>query len=97
MNQVEIINGDLYLIFNESNKKSPIIVEKLDNGAELNFIDDKLSSLMLPNFEQQLGQGSLSGLEIKLTDVHMDDFTILFTLNIDGRNINGKIDCSSIK
>lgn len=91
-------NGDLNIIFNkEKFKEDVLIAYKLNNGAEVNFYGDEIVSLILPNFEAQLGRGSLLGLEILLNDIKMQDNNILFNLDIQGHNINGKIDCSSLK
>lgn len=89
-------NGDLHIIFNE--KSDDIVTTyKLDNGAELDFINEDLIELILPNFEMQLGRGSLLGLEITVNDVSLDDMTILFSLDIQGNTINGRVDCSSLE
>lgn len=91
-------NGDLCIIFNEDKfNEDFLIVFRLDNGAELNFYDDEIVALILPNFESQLGRGPLLGLDISLDNITMQGDDILFNLNIQGQNINGKIDCSSIK
>lgn len=91
-------NGDLDIIFNEEKFKEDILVTyKLDNGAEVDFYGDEIVALILPNFEAQLGRGSLLGLDISLNDIQMQGNDILFNLNIQGQNINGKIDCSSLK
>lgn len=97
MTQSKVMNGDLHIIFSEKNDDDVVVVEKLDNGAELEFVDDNLVTLILPNFEAQLGRGPLSGLEINLKNVHMDNDTILFNIDVEGQSINGKVDCSSIK
>lgn len=91
-------NGDLNIIFNkEKFKEDVLIAYKLNNGAEVNFYGDEIVSLILPNFEAQLGRGSLSGINISLNDIKMQNNDILFNLDIQGQNINGKIDCSSLK
>lgn len=91
-------NGDLDIIFNEEKFKEDVLVTyKLDNGAEVDFYGDEIVALILPNFEAQLGRGSLLGLDISLNDIQMQGNDILFNLNIQGQNINGKIDCSSLK
>lgn len=89
-------NGDLHITFSEKTD-DVITTYKLDNGAELDFIDEELVELILPNFEEQLGRGSLLGLEIKLNDISLDGMIILFSLDIHGNIINGRVDCSSLE
>lgn len=91
-------NGDLNIVFNkEKFQEDVLIAYKLNNGAEVNFYGDEIVSLILPNFEAQLGRGSLLGLDISLNDIKMQNNDILFNLDIQGQNINGKIDCSSLR
>lgn len=91
-------NGDLNIVFNKEKFKEDVLTAyKLNNGAEVNFYGDEIVALILPNFEAQLGRGSLLGLDISLNDIQMKDDDILFNLDIHGQNINGKIDCSSLK
>lgn len=97
MKQAKVYNGNLHIIFNNKIENQSAIVYKLDNGAELEFVDDELVTLILPNFEQQLGIGSLTEIPIDLKNIQMDNNFILFTLDIQGQNINGRIDCASIK
>lgn len=97
MKQAKVYNGNLHIIFNDKIENQSAIVYKLDNGAELEFVDDELVTLILPNFEQQLGIGSLTEIPIDLKNIQMDNNFILFTLDIQGQNINGRIDCASIK
>ena len=97
MTQAKLINGDLHIIFKEISDEDVITVHKLDNNAELNFVDNDFVSLILPHFEEQLGRGSLLGLEITVNDVSLDDMTILFSLDIQGNTINGRVDCSSLE
>lgn len=89
-------NGDLHITFSEKTD-DVTTTYKLDNGAELDFIDEELVELILPNFEEQLGRGSLLGLEITVNNVSLDDMTILFSLDIQGHTINGRVDCSSLE
>lgn len=97
MKQAKVYNGNLHIIFNDKIENQFAIVYKLDNGAELEFVDNELVALILPNFEQQLGIGSLAEIPIDLKNIKMDNNLILFTLDIQGQNINGRIDCTSIK
>lgn len=95
MSTVKIIGGNLHIVFNDSDE--PAVVYKLDNGAELEFNNDTLSALILPNFERQLNIGDLSNIDIALLDIQMQDSVILFTLDIQGQHINGRVDCSSMQ
>lgn len=93
MTQVEIDNGDLRFIFNKYQDETPMIY-RLDNGGELEFIDDECVGLVLPNFEQQLNRGIINDIELENSTLSDDDF--IFNLIIDGQNITGRINLSSL-
>lgn len=95
MQHVKIMNGDLHIIFKEYDE-DVVMCYRLDNGSEMEVVDDELVGLILPNFESQLGRGSLSDKDIKLEDLKVEDENILFRLEIDNQTINGRIDCSSL-
>ena len=71
-------NGDLNIVFNKEKFQEDVLTSyKLNNGAEVNFYGDTIVALILPNFEAQLGQGSLLGLDISLNDIKMQNYVIL--------------------
>ena len=88
--------GNLNIIFNEIDDDDVVLVAKVDNGAEIEYIDDTIYKVVLPNFEQQLNRGSLLGLEIDITNIYMEDDILLFELKIVNDFINCKVDLSSI-
>ena len=92
MTQVEIDNGDLRFIFNKYTGTP--IVYRLDNGGELEFVDEECVGLVLPNFEQQLNRGTINNIELEDSSLNNDDF--IFNLIIDGQNITGRINLSSL-
>lgn len=96
MSQVKIYNGDLYIIIKEIDDNVTLISYKLDNGAELDFYNDELVQLVLPNFEAQLNRGSLLGLSIDLVDMQINNEKIILSIKIINDTINITLDCSSI-
>lgn len=88
--------GDLLLIFNEYDKDDIISVTKIENGAEIEYDDDTIYKLVLPNFEQGLNRGSLLGLDLHITNIYMEGDTLLFELKIINDFINCQVDLSSI-
>ena len=93
MTQVEINDsGDLHFIFKEVN--DVVTTVKLDNGGELDFYEDECVALILPNFRQQLNYPIINTLELENIMLQNDD--VLFTIVINGQNINGKIHISSL-
>lgn len=95
MPQVNVQNGDLYIIFQDT--KSDVLVSyRLDNGAEFDFHNDELVQLVLPNFENQLNRGSLSDVDIELVDIKIENNKITLSIKIINDTINISLDCSSI-
>lgn len=95
MPQVNVQNGDLYIIFQDT--KSDVLVSyRLDNGAEFDFHNDELVQLVLPNFESQLNRGSLSDVDIELVDIKIENNKITLSIKIINDTINISLDCSSI-
>lgn len=88
--------GSLNIIFNEINEDDVLAVAIIDNGAEIEYTNDTIHKLILPNFEQQLNRGSLLGLEIDIANIYMQDDILFFELKIMNDSINCKIDISSI-
>lgn len=94
---VKVINGDLYIILQEV-KDDVLVSYKLDNGAEMDFIDDELVQIILPNFESQLGRGALDSVPIKLLNSQfVDDSKLILSIQIINDSINITLDCSSIQ
>lgn len=96
MSQIQILNGDLYIIFKE-NKNDVLISYRLDNGAEFDFFNNELIQLVLPNFERQLNRGPLSDVDMELLDVQFDGTKLILPLKIINDTINISLDCSSIE
>lgn len=92
MTQVKICNGDLHFIFKECD--DVVTVHKLDNGAELDFFNDECISLILPNFQQQIRCNNIDDIELSNIELQNDDF--LFSIIVNGQNINGKVNLSSL-
>lgn len=93
MVQVQIDNGDLRFIFKEYGDVTPIIYT-LDNGGELEFVDDDFVALVLPRFEQQLNLGYIEDIDLKHMSLVNDDF--VFNLTVNGQDINGRVNISSL-
>lgn len=93
MTHVQMDNGDLHFIFKKYEDKTPLIY-KLDNGGELEFIDDEFVGLVLPNFEQQLNRGHIN--DIKLENIHLENDDVVFNIVVNGQNIAGKVNLSSL-
>lgn len=96
MSQIQILNGDLYIVFKE-NKNDVLISYRLDNGAEFDFFNNELIQLVLPNFERQLNRGPLSDVDMELLDVQFDGTKLILPLKIVNDTINISLDCSSIE
>ena len=93
MVQVQVNNGDLRFIFKEYEDVTPIVYT-LDNGGELEFVDDDFVALVLPKFEQQLNRGHIEDIELNNMDLIENDF--VFNLTVDGQDINGRVNISSL-
>lgn len=98
MTQCKINNNDVHIIFIESDTIPNII--RLDNGTEIEFIDDDVSAIVLPNLMQQLPHG-MSVDEISLDSIQeIETDIVLIVLNIKSgeqiSNINVRIDISSL-
>ena len=96
MSQIQILNGDLYIIFKE-NKNDVLISYKLYNGAEFDFFNNELIQLVLPNFERQLNRGPLSDVDMELLDVQFNGTKLILPLKIVNDTINISLDCSSME
>ena len=97
MTQCRIHNNDLYIVFIESDEV-PISI-RLDNGTEIEFINDEVSAIVLPNFMLQLPNIQFDKIWLEQIQ-EIDDDLIQIELRIqDGErinNINAKLDISSL-
>lgn len=94
MTHVELDDvGDLRFIFAECD--TDVVVYRLDNGAEVEFCEDECVGFVLPNFERQLNCGKIN--DVSLTNINIEGTNILFDINVNGQNIQGKVDFSSLK
>lgn len=96
MSQTNIINGDLYIIFQEVD--GVLTSYKLDNGAEVDFYNDNIVQIVLPNFENQLGRGKLDNVPMELVNTELiDDNHVKLSIKIINDTINITLDFSSIE
>ena len=87
--------GDLFLILSEDYDKEAIVTYQLDNGAEVEFIDDKCVAIVLPSFVSKLNRGSIETVTLESLDLIED--TAHFNLDIGGQVVNGRINFASLK
>lgn len=91
MTSVKVMNGNLYIIFDEDDYDT-LVSYRLDNGAEIDFsIDDKLVQFVLPNFEVQFNHGPLENVPIEYIESKIDNNNVItLTLKIvnDIKNIS---------
>ena len=86
MTQCTIHNNDLYIVFIESDEV-PISI-RLDNGTEIEFINDEVSAIVLPNFMLQLPNIQFDKIWLEQFQ-EIDDDLIQIELRIqDGERIN---------
>ena len=101
MSQVKVVNGDLYIIFQEC-QDDPLMSYKLDNGAEIDFfyndsMEYELSQLILPNFEAQVNRGKLDSVPMELVNTQLTDDKVTLSIKILNDTINITLDYSSIQ
>lgn len=96
MTQVKVKNGDLYIIYKDIDDVTPLISYRLDNGAELDFNNNDLIQIVLPNFESQLNRGSLENIPIELVETKIDGTRMIFSIEIFNDTLNISLDYSSI-
>lgn len=87
--------GDLFFIFKEEYNKDAVVVYQLDNGAEVEFIDDECVAVVLPSFVAKLNRGDIQSVELESFDI-IDDVAY-FNLDIGGQVVNGRISFASLK
>lgn len=87
--------GDLLFIFKEEYNKDSVIVYQLDNGAEVEFVNDECVAIVLPSFVAKLNRGPIESVELESFDI-IDDVAY-FNLDIGGQVVNGRISFASLK
>ena len=88
--------GDLRFSFKD-NDSDCISIHKLSNGGEVEFADDECIAIVLPGFEQQINFNVINKDNINILDFRIEDDVLLFTIDIDGQIINGKLGLASLK
>lgn len=96
MTDIEVINGDLYVIFNK-NESDVLVSYRLSNGAEIDFFEDTLVQLILPNFEAQLGRGPLADVPIEYVSAQLINCEITLVIKILNDEMNIKIGAESLR
>lgn len=87
--------GDLFFIFKEEYDNNSVVVYQLDNGAEVEFVDDECVAIVLPSFVAKLNRGDIQSVELESFD--MIDDVGYFNLDIGGQTVNGRISFASLK
>lgn len=87
--------GDLFFIFKEEYDNNSVVVYQLDNGAEVEFVDDECVAIVLPSFVAKLNRGDIQSVELESFD--MIDDVGYFNLDIGGQIVNGRISFASLK
>ena len=87
--------NELHIVFKEV--EIPIIFE-LDNNVLLEFDDDTLCSIVLPNFSNMLKMPINVQTAFTLSDLKIVDEIMTITMNVNGEiNININVNVSSLK
>lgn len=87
--------GDLFFIFKEEYDRDLVVVYQLDNGAEVEFINDECVAIVLPSFVAKLNRGDIQSVELESFDI-IDD-VVHFNLDIGGQVVNGRISFASLQ
>lgn len=96
MTQVKINEfGNLHFIFIDDFDHDVIQIHRLQNNAELQFIDNKCIGLELLNFERQLNRGKINN--IQLVDSSLQDDNFIFSIIVDGQKVEGTVSLFSIE
>lgn len=98
MKQNEIFYDDkldeLSIVFEEVEVP---IVKRLDNGVSFEFNDDRLSAIILPNFNRMINSRVIfTDFELKDIIRHGDCVVIIIDVNHGERNINVKLNIDSL-
>ena len=94
---VKYKNGidELHIVFEEADTP---IVYKLDNNVMLEFNNDILCSIVLPNFQQMMGRIIEDETFFDLSNLELVDELMIITIDVNGDfNMNVKVDISSLK
>lgn len=84
MTQIELNDsGDLRLVFQEYDETDNVIVYKLSNDSEIEFVDDECVGIVLPSFEQKLDIGHISRDTLSLQDYWLEDDTVFINVDVD--------------
>lgn len=89
-------SGDLRIIFKESDDDN-VVVHKLSNDSEIEFVNDECIAIVLPSFEQKLNRGHLDRDSLSIQDYWLEDEVAFFNINIGMQTVNIKINLSSLK
>ena len=90
-------SGDLEIRFQDYNEDDNIVVYKLTNDSELEFVNDECVAVVLPSFEQKFNRGPLDQAAIRIQDYWIEDDTAFFNIEIGMQTVNIKISLSSLK
>ena len=85
--------GDLFLILDECYSQDVVVCYKLDNGAEVEFVDDKCVAIVLPMFTSKINRNIQ---QVKLESLDFIDNVAHFNLDIGGQFVNGRVNFSSL-
>lgn len=86
--------GSLYFTFKEYDEDVVVVYRVLDTG-EVDFVDDDCVGLELFNFEQQINRGKITSIDIRKT--YFKDDTFVFHLDVNGQSVNGRVHLASLK
>ncbi len=86
--------GNLYFTFKEHNE-DVVVVYKILNAGEVEFVNNECVGLELFDFEQQINRGKIKDIEIHNTEIKNDTF--IFHLNVNGQAVNGRVSLASLK
>lgn len=87
--------GDLFIILDEDYDKDVVVSYKLDNGAEIEFVDDKCVAIVLPAFTAKINRTDIQSVDLESLDF-IDD-AAHFNLDIGGQVVNGRVSFKSLK
>lgn len=86
---------ELRIIFEEVDVP---IVYKLDNNVILEFNNNELCSIILPNFQQMMGRPIEDKASFSLSNLELIDELMIIGIDVNGDfNMNVKVDISSLK
>lgn len=89
-------SGDLQIQFKDHCNEN-VIVYKLSNDSEVEFVDDECVAIVLPNFEQKLNRGHIDRNSLGLQDYWLDGDVAFFNIEIGVQTVNVKLNLSSLK